>query len=236
MEKDEFEKTVELLTPKFRKNSDFSFVKRKKRVSATVRRLWWRAGSVAAMVAVVVALAVNTLIPARAEDVVQKSLANFNAEKTYKVRFYIVGDIRDGKLIPSGENEITGTLYVLNDNGIEKDRIEFDNPEKLTEVYDGEFYKLYKNGVLTKKTRSNPIGLLDFFKLNTTKDLVEGLQLTSNGDMVTVSHRKGDLVMNGVFSRETNKLTEAYVTHKDKKVLGTRSIEYGVEIPDKFFE
>ena len=235
MEKDEFEKTVEMLTPKFRKSSDFSFVKREKRFTI-MRRLWWRAGSVAAMVAVVVALAVNALIPARAEDVVQKSLANFNAEKTYKVMFYIVGDIQDGKLLPGGENEITGTLYVMNDNGIEKDRIEFENAEKLTEVYDGEFYKLYKDGKLMKKTLSNSIGLLDFFIFNTTKDLVGDLKITSNGDMVTVAHKKGEVVMNGVFSRESNKLIEAYVTSKGKKVLGTRSIEYGAEIPDKFFE
>ena len=234
MEKDEFERTVKMLTPKYRKTSNFSFVKGEKK--PTSRRLWWRAASVAAMVAGVIALAMKTLIPARAEDVVQKSIANFNAEKTYKVTFYVVGNIQNGKLMPEGDNKITGTLYVVNDNGTEKDRIEFDNQEKLTEVYDGESYKLYKDGSLVKKTRSNSIGLLDFFRFNTTKDLVGDLKVTSNGEMVTVSHRKGEVVLNGVFSRETNKLTEAYVTHNGKKIVGTKSIEYGVDIPDDYFK
>ncbi len=236
MERDELEKTVEMLTPKFRKSSDFSFVRREKRMS--MRQLWWRAGSVAAMVAVVVALAINTLTPARAEDVVQKSLANLNAESSYKVEFYIAGTLKENEIRPEpgGDREITGTLYVVNDNGVEKDRIEIESPDKITEVYDGEWYMRYKNGTLVKKVRSKTLGLLDLFRFNTLKDMMKDVDIASNGDSITVSHKKGQVVMHGVFSRSTNKLTEAYVTMNGERVLGTKSIEYGTDIPEEYFK
>lgn len=233
MEKQDFEKVTDLLTPKFRKQSNFDFGKRKK----NNRRLWWRLSSAAAILAIVLTATFNSKHTVRAEEVVRQSIENINAENAYKVEFYVVGNLdpADNKLdLSHGGKEITGTLYVLNNNGTEKDILEFAG---LTEIYDGEFYKLIKDDAVIKQTRSNSLRLLDLFKLDAINKNFSKFTITTNGDSVKVSHPKNEAIMHGVFSKKTNKLIEAYVTGLDgKKILGTHQIEYGAKIPEKYLK
>ena len=234
MEQEEFDKTVELLTPKFRKSSGFRFGSRRQKQRYKV---WWRICSVAAMLALIVGIGIYTMTPVRAEKIVRQSLENFNAANSYKIQFYLDGTITDeGNVVPFVDNKkIIGTAYVVNDNGVEKERIEYDGPQQFVEVYDGQMYKRYKNGILVYTQESLTIMLLQLFQFDTAKN-IEDTSITQDGDSITLSFKKGDFVMHGVFSRKTEQLTEAYVTLKGKRVLGTESIEYGIEIPDNLFE
>ena len=233
MEKQDYEKVTDLLTPKFRKQTNFDFGKREK----SNRRLWWRLSSAAAILAVVLTATFSSKHTIRAEEIVRQSIENINAENSYKVEFYIIGnfDPVENKLdLNSGEKEITGTLYVLNDDGTEKDILEF---EGLTEIYDGEFYNLLKNDAVIRQTRSNSLRLLDLFQLDAINMNFPKFTIKTDGDLVKVSHPKNEVTMHGVFSKKTNKLVEAYVTgHDGKKILGTRNIEYGAKIPEKYIK
>lgn len=233
MENQDFEKVTDLLTPKFRKQSNFDFGKRKK----SPRRLWWRLSSAAAILAIVLTATFNSKHTVRAEEVVRQSIENINAENSYKVEFYLTGNLDpvENKLDQNrGGEKITGTLYVINDNGTEKDILEF---EGLTEIYDGEFYKLLKNDAIIKQSRSNSLKLLELFNLDAINKNFSKLTITTDGDLVKVSHPKNEVTMHADFSKKTNKLVEAYVTgHDGKRILGTRNIEYGAKIPEKYLK
>ena len=98
MEQEEFDKTVELLTPKFRKSSGFRFGSRRQKQRYKV---WWRICSVAAMLALIVGIGIYTMTPVRAEKIVRQSLENFNAANSYKIQFYLDGTITDeGNVVP----------------------------------------------------------------------------------------------------------------------------------------
>lgn len=234
MEQEEFDKTVELLTPKFRKSSGFRFGSRRQKQRYKV---WWRICSVAAMLALIVGIGIYTMTPVRAEKVVRQSLENLNTASSYKIQFYLDGTITDnGDIVPFADNQkIIGTAYVINDDGLKKERIEYGGPQQFVEVYDGQSYKRYKNGTLIYTQQGLPIMLLQLFQFDTAKNL-KNVSITEDGDSITLAYKNGDIVMHGVFSRKTKQLTEAYVTRNDKRILGTESIEYGIEIPDNLFE
>lgn len=217
MEKQDFDKVTDLLTPKFRKTTNFDFEKRTK----STRRLWWRLSSAAAILAVVLTATFSSQHTVRAEEIVRQSIENINAEPSYKVEFYIIGIYNPvEKVIETkhGGEEITGTLYVINDNGTEKDIVEIAG---LTEIYDGK----------------QSLKLLDLFNLDAINRDFAKLTITTSGDSVKVSKKKNEVTMHGVFSKKTNKLIEAYVSNHDgKKLLGTRQIEYGAKIPDQYLK
>ncbi|MDE6146065.1 MAG: hypothetical protein K2F96_07285 [Muribaculaceae bacterium] len=234
MEKQDFEKVTDLLTPKFRKTSDFDFRKRVK----SNRRLWWRISSAAAILAVILTATLSNRNTVRAEEIVKQSIENINAENSYRVEFYVIGrldSIKNHLDLSRGGEEINGTLYVLNDNGTEIDIVEVDG---FTEIYDGKSYKLLKNdSIIVSQPRSNSLKLLDLFKLDSINKEFSKFIITTNGDSVKIAHRKNEVTMHGVFSKKTNQIIEAYVTgHGGKKILGTRHIEYGAKIPEKYFE
>ncbi len=215
MEKQDFEKVTDLLTPKFRKNSNFEFKESKK----SYRRLWWRLSSAAAILAIVLTATFSSQHTIRAEETVRQSIENINAETSYKVEFYIIGIYNPvEKVIETkhGGEEITGTLYVINNNGTEKDIVEIAG---MTELHDGK----------------QSLRLLDLFNLDAINKDFSKLTITTSGDSVKVSKKKNEVTMHGVFSKKTKKLIEAYVTgHDGKKILGTRQIEYGAKIPEKY--
>lgn len=236
MEKEEFEKTVELLTPKYRKSSCFVFGRNNnhKRLNG----VWRRITSIAAMVAVIVGVGIYTLIPVRAEEIIRESLMEFNSSNTYKVKFYAHKKLFKDLQLQDEVKNIEGILYtVKNTDGHEMNRVELQNiQDKWVIIYDGQYCRHYKNNVLVKKSPSTSLDLLDFFKLDVAK-YKTNLDISEQGDSIVLSHKKGDVVMYGVFSRTTKRLIEAYVTAPSgDRILGTNLIEYNTDLPSDLFK
>lgn len=235
MEQEEFDRTVDLMTPKFRRRSDFRFRDERKKHP---RGVWWKICSVAAGLALIVTAGLYTQASASAETIAMQSIEKFNAANTYKIDFVLYGVILDDKgfsPVPGG-NAISGTLYLMNDNGVEKSCLDYKTPDNIREVYDGKNYTRYKGGKLDKRANSGPLNLLELFKMDSASDFLKNCRTTDEGNYIEIQHSKGEVTMYGRFSKGSKKLLEAFVKVKDDMLLKTEHIEYDVEIPENMFE
>ena len=79
----ESEKVVELLTPKFQRKCEFSFAKPRKRFVNNI----WAISGVAAMFVVILTIALKSVLPVSATEVINSAFTTLTSAESIKVEF-----------------------------------------------------------------------------------------------------------------------------------------------------
>lgn len=238
----DFEKVVELLTPKFQRTCQFSFTGPRKGFK---NKLWGFCG-IAAMFVVVVAIAIRSTTAVSASEVINTAFDGFDSAETVKVEFVFDCAAKTGqKEIYSpgaGRENISGTLYLLRRDGNVYVRVDWHDAEKNSIVFDGSQYARIQNNITVEKHRSL-FGkeLIELLNLNSLRALLkDDVSTSSEGGKIIAESTNGGITLRGEFNTDTKQLisASATVTQPDGKqipIVETQSIETDIEIPDSMF-
>lgn len=243
----ESDKVMDLFTPKYPRKNNFSFSNPQSKKKLR-NRILWTIGSVAAMLVVVLAVAMNSVVPASAKEVVSKALGNISEAKSVKVEFEWRGKKTSAKEIYSPDlsgNIITGTLYLMRKDGKVYARIDWHDTEKNSIIFNGDEYIHQRDGkTIGRLASSFGDELMNLVNLRALQDkfpdILSDSQITMEEDVITVKSNKDMITFCGEFSRENNRLIKAYVSaytpdNKDVTLLKTISIQTNIPISEEMF-
>ncbi len=237
----EFENVVELLTPKFQRKCEFSFAKPRKRL---VSKLWAFSG-IAAMFVVVLIIAIKSVHPVSATEIVNSALTTLSNAESIKVEFVWRGVKTSAEEIyspdPSG-NVINGTLYLLRKDGKVNMRIDWQDTEKNSIVFNScDYIHLQDNHIVDKYSTTFGSKLIELFSLKTfPDDLKSTSEFSTEGNMIRIKNRKENITHYGDFQKDSKRLVKASAIislpeGKNITLLETKSIEVGIDIPESLF-
>lgn len=240
-ENQEFDKVVSILTPQFKRTCDFSYAKPRKRL---VNKIWAISG-IAAMFVVVLSVAIKSVLPASATEVVKSAFGTLTDAECVKVEFVWRGEKASAEEIytptPSG-NMINGTLCLLRKNGKVNVRIDWHDAEKNSIIFNGcEYIHLMDSKTVDKHSSSFGEELMNLFNENSLPyDLKNKAALTDDGNRVIMKCHKGDITLCGEFLRDTRQLVKASVWFSKpdggtETILETQSIQTNINIPESLF-
>ena len=240
-ESQEFEELVELLTPKYPRKCEFSFTKPRKRL---IHKLW-ALGSMAAMLAVVVTVAVKSVTPVSASEVIRTAFAALTDAEKVKVEFVMRGTKTSSEEIYAPDtlgNTISGTLYLMRKNGNVCMRIDWHDAEKNSLIFNGsEYIHLIDKKVANKHSTRFSGKLMNLLSQNTLpQDLKDKSIQIIDGETIILESHKGNIRLRGEFQRKNKRLNKAsaVVTLHDGRemiMLATKSIEPNASFPDSLF-
>ena len=240
-ENQELEKVAELLTPKFQRKCEVSFTKPRKRL---INKIWTISG-IAAMFVVVLTIAIKSVIPVSATEVINSAFANLTKAESIKVEFVWRGAKASGEEIyspdPSG-NMIKGTLYLLRKNGKVNTRIDWHDAEKNSIIFNGSYYIHLKDNYPVDK-HSSTFGdeLMNLFNQKSLPDgLNDNSELSTEGNIITVKSHKDQITFCGKFQKDSKQLIKASAIFslpdgQNMTMLETKSIETDIDIPESIF-
>lgn len=237
----ESEKVVELLTPKFQRKCEFSFAKPRKRL---VNKIWTISG-IAAMFALVLTIAIKSVIPVSATEVINSAFTTLTNAESVKVEFAWRGIKTTAEEIyspdPSG-NVINGTLYLLQRNGIINMRIDWHDAEKNSIVFNGkDYFHVQGNRIANRHSSAFGDEIMNLFSRNTLPNGLKGkTELSTKSNMIIIKDHKEDITFCGEFQKDSKQLVKAsaIISLPDGQsiiMLETKSIETGVDIPESLF-
>lgn len=237
----ESEKVVELLTPKFQRKCEFSFAKPRKRL---VNKIWAMSG-IAAMFVLALTIAVKSVIPVSATEVINSAFTTLTNAKSIKVEFAWRGIKTFAEEIyspdPSG-NVINGTLYLLRRNGIVNMRIDWHDAEKNSIVFNGrDYFHVQDNRIANRHSSTFGDEIMKLFSENTLPNGLKGkTELSTEGNRIIIKDHKEDITFCGEFQKDSKQLVKAsaIVSLPDGQsmtMLETKSIETGIDIPESLF-
>lgn len=240
----EFDKVVDLFTPKYPRKNSFSFSRTCRPQKQLKNRTWWAIGSIAAMFVIVITIAIKSVVPVSAREVVSIALDKLCTAKSVKVEFAWRGlkTAEDEIYTPdiSGDT-ICGTLYLLQKDNKVYTRIDWHDAEKNSIIFNGSDYIRLKNGITIDKHRSS-FGneLMDIVNFNSLQHRISDFDITGAGNVITVKSHKDIITFCGEFCRDSNMLVKASVTAvapdgKDINLLETKSIVINADVPDTIF-
>lgn len=240
-ENQEFDTVIELLTPKFPKNCEFSFTKPRTRAFKRI----WTITSVAAMIVVLFTIALNSTMKLSAMEVINSALASLSNVESLKVEFVWRGVKSSAEEIYTPNPDgilVDGTLYLLRKDGKVFTRIDWHDDEKNSIIFNGSKYIHLKNGQRINM-HSSCFGeeLIDLFRMSSVpEDLKKISTINETGDRITMKTHKNVITFYGEFQRNSKQLIYASVatTSSDGSeiiMVRTKSIETGIDIPEALF-
>ena len=238
----DYEKVAELLTPKHPRQCEFSFsTPPKKRFTRKI----WAVSGVAAMFAIVLTIAIKSVMPVSASEVINSAVTTLTDANSIKVEFAWRGIKGDSEEIYTSDplgNMVEGTMYILRKNGTVKTRIDWYDAEKNSIVFNGKDYiRLRNNEIIDKHPSSFGEDLMNLFSHNTLpKYLKDKSILSSDGNILRIESRKGDITILGEFHKDSKRLFKASASVSlpnglDLKMIETKSIETNIRIPESLF-
>ncbi len=248
----DYDKVVGMLSPRFSREMTGRIVNFEK-----PRRTWiWTVGSVAAMLALILFVAVRVSMPAAASsvpasEIIIRALETVAVTGGCTVNFTCRGaETSDDEVyVPRPDAPwVGGTLYILcGQSGEAGCRIDWHDSDRNSVVYDGADYIRLKDGKEVERHPSRFIGLelRDLLDIGSATRIVGEIpagEITEKDGVITVSHEKtgGGVIIRGEFSRENGLLIKASVvmTADDGRsvtVMETSSVIFGADIPRSLF-
>ncbi len=251
-EQDEFNKVINLLTPKHSptssKRANVSFNTRHR----TIHR-FFKVSVVATICAVIATVGIAFKWSVRTEaipasQIVEHSLADIAKAKGYKITFTLRGSKRNKDEIytpnPNGDM-IRGTLYIAVENNTPLTRIDWDDTERNTIIFsNGTYTHLQGNKIINSKKSLPLTALYDLVSLKTLpSDLKDSskTEIDESGDEITLTTKgKEQIRFKATFSRSENRLKKAsataFIGSEPIELLTTDSIDYSSAIPLNLFK
>lgn len=238
----DFEKVAELLTPKHPRRCKFTFTKPpKKYITSKI----WTISSVAAMFAIVITIAIKSVMPISAAEVINSAITALTDAKSVKVEFVWRGKKGASEEIYTPDslgNMVGGTLYILRNNGTVKTRIDWHDADKNSIVFNGRDYiHLRNNKIIDRHSSSFGEELMNLFSQNSLpEDITDKSILSADGDIIIIESHKGKITLLGEFNKDSKQLTKASISvslpnRKNLKMMETKSIETDRCIPKSMF-
>lgn len=241
----EFEKVAEMLTPKFVRKNEFSFTRPQNRF----KKIMWTVGGVAAMLVIVLTLAIKSITPVSAAEVINDALVRLSNAKSVKADFALRGvKTTDDEIYtpdPAGDM-IYGTLYILVKDDKIYNRVDWHDDEKNSIIYNGTEYLHINGGKIVNRHPSQfsheIFSITNLKSIEGMKDnLIKDADITTGDNIITVKLRGKDiLTYTGEFNRNNKQLIKASVMAagqdgKEKVMLETKSITTDIAIPENVF-
>ena len=237
----ESEKVAELLTPKFQRKCEFSYAKPRKRLVTKI----WAISGIAAMFVVVLSVAIKSVLPVSATEVINSAFTTLMNAESIKVEFVWRGVKTSAEEIyspdPSG-NVINGTLYLLRKDGKVNMRIDWQDTEKNSIVFNGcDYIHLQDNHIANKYPTAFDGKLMELFSQKTLPDNLKGTsELSTEDNRIMLKHHKENITFYGEFQKDSKRLVKASAIislpeEKNVTLLETKSIETGIDISESMF-
>lgn len=241
-ENHDFERVVELLTPKHPRSCEFTFsMPPKKRITSKI----WTISGIAAIFAIVMTIAIKAIMPISAAEVIKSAITDLSDAKSAKVEFAWRGIKSASKEIYTPDslgNMVDGTLYILRKNDTVKMRIDWHDAEKNSIVFNGiNYIHLINNKIIDKHTSSFGKELIDLFSQNSLPEKLKDKSILSNEkDIITIESHKEEFTFIGEFHKDTKRMTKASISfslsnRQNLKMMETKSIETDGSIPESIF-
>ncbi len=241
-ENHDLEKVAKLLTPKHPRKCKFTFtIPPKKYITSKI----WAISGVAAMFAIIITIAIKSIMPISAAEVINSAISALTEAKSVKVEFAwrgIKGASEEIYTPDSLGNMVDGTLYILCNNGTVKIRIDWHDAEKNSIVFNGRDYiRLRNNKIIDRHSSSFGEELMNLFSQDSLpEDLTDKSILSTDGDIIIIESHKGEITFLGEFNKDSKRLTKASISisltnRKDLKMMETKSIETDRSIPESIF-
>ena len=237
----DFDKVIELLSPQFPRKTEISFKAPKKNFKSR----WLTISGIAAMFAIVLTIAIKSVMPVSAAEVINSAVTSLTDAKSVKVEFSwrgIKGASKEIYTPDSLGNMVDGTLYILRNNGTVKTRIDWHDAEKNSIVFNGRDYiHLRNNKIIDRHSSSFGEELMNIFSQNTLpEDLINNSILSSNANIIIIEGHKRGITLRGEFHKDSKRLAKASASFllsngQNLKMLETKSIEIEISIPESIF-
>ena len=246
-EDQDFNKVVEMLSPRFQRKSEIKFKTPRKNFPKII----WTISGVAAMLAIVFTISFQSIFTVSASDVINTALDNLYSAKNIKVEFEILGSktTQDEIYKPNIDGEpIRGTLFIINDNGKIFNRVDWHDNENNSIIYNGTDYIHLKNGAIVGKHPSlfskELLQLLNLDHLNNNMLKEADIKTHDNNIEVKLKNLKSDkyhIIYSGEFLRTNKQLVKAsaVLMRSDNQVdtlFKTISIETNIDIPQNIIK
>lgn len=237
----DYVKVVELFNPKHPRKNELTFSKPKKRKMGKI----WSLGGIAAMFAIIITVAIKLVMPVSAAEVINKALSNLSNAENVKVEFMMraVKTGEDGIYRPDlNGNIVNGTLFIQKKGDKIFNRIDWDDSERNTIIFDGTKYIHLKNGTAVA---SHPSAfsdeLINILNLEHQPDnIIKESDISTDGNTITVRHSKRNILFTGEFRKDNKQLAKASVVVTGKEnagmvMLETKLIDINIDIPETMF-
>ena len=230
------ERIMNLLTPRFAPTTNLKFT-----VSAPrCRRLWGavRIGSIAAMVALVIAISFSVVQTSTARGVVEQAIMRLAEADSYLVHFTArvaksISSYDLYEIVDPDDAPMQGTVEIRKEDSKVKMAIKWQDDEQSMELYDGQTYRRYQNGQLVLQRPDKGIDLTPLASLEKLKPYAAAmgllLKFREEGDTIIVSDRSDKVEIVARFSKSEGRLLGAECTTPDNvTVLSIDQIEFDV--------
>lgn len=247
---EDFDKTIDLLTPKFRQKTTMSFKAKKQRGR---RATYWRiAAAITAIIVAGTGLIVNINARTAPSKVIEYALSDMQNAENYKIGFTILGkethDVDMYEPRPDGK-PISGIMYISYSTDDEeiKERIEWHDSVRSTVIFDGKYCILIQREKETGRKKSRSV--LEVRKMMNLDSVMERIsndektELITTGDKVILrlssNEQPNYLVATAEFSKRDRKLEKVVMTAitdgNAKNILITDFIEYNNKADESLF-
>lgn len=237
----DFDKVIELLSPRFPRKTEISFKAPKKNFKSR----WLTISGIAAMFAIVLTIAIKSVMPVSAAEVINSAITYITNAKSIRVEFAWRGIKSDSKEIYTPDslgNVVDGTLSILRKNDIVKARIDWHDSEKNSIVFNGRDYiRLRNNKIIDRHSSSFGEELMILFSQNTLpEELINKSILSSDANIIIIESHKREITLRGEFHKDSKRLAKASASvllsnGQNLKMLETKSIEIDISIPESIF-
>lgn len=243
---DELRKVVDILKPKFPRQPGEKVTNLKP--SHRYDKPFLRIGGIAAMVCLCATIAFGLMFSVKgnavpASQIVEQSIAEMSKADSYRIEFNYRGRISSDDEIYRANPEagvVSGTLYVFIHNGIPLTRIDWNDSQHNTAIWNGKRYIHVKDGKVVTTKPAKPLDelyqLLSFKTL--PKDIIKVATINETGGKINVTLKKSNnSEIHGMaqFSRADKRLEKVTFGTKDIDVMSTDSISYGMPLPVEMF-
>lgn len=248
---DELQKVVDILKPKFPRQSRNKVTDTRHSHRLNTRLI--KIGGIAAMVCVCATMAFGLLFSIKsnavpASQIVEQSIADMAKADSYRVEFNYRGLISDDEIYrctPDGKM-VSGTLYVLINDGVPLTRIDWNDSQNNTAIWNGKKYIRLQNDKVVKTKSAKPLNeLYQFLSFKTLpKDILERATIEEadgiiNASLKTKSRGSEYILGTAEFVRADKRLKKMSVIYHDGSndlvVISTDSINYGIPLTVDLF-
>ena len=224
-----------LLSPRFTPTTSLSF-----KAPAPRRRPLWQAvriSAVAAMVAVAVVIGISGVQTSTAREVVERAITQLLESDNCLVHFTanVVENKNSQELydLDFDGTPMQGTVEIRKEGSKVKMAIKWQDEARSMELYDGESYRRYQNGLLVLEQPHGGIDLSPLASLEKLKPYAAAmgmlLKFREEGDTIIVSDRSDKVEIVARFSKSEGRLLSAECkTPNNVTVLTVDQIDFDV--------
>ena len=230
------ERVMNLLTPRFAPSTNLKF-------KAPVPRycqLWGavRIGSIAAMVALAIIIGYSSVQTSTAREVVEQAIMRLAEADSYLVHFTArvaksTSSHELYEIVDPDDAPMQGTVEIRKEGSKVKMAIKWQDDERSMELYDGQTYRRYQNGLLVLERPDKGIDLTPLASLEKLKPYAAAmgllLKFREEGDTIIVSDRSDKVEIVARFSKSEGRLLSAECkTPNNVTVLTVDQIDFDV--------